>query len=60
MVLTGHYDTVFDVDSPFQTVGTRADGALNGPGIADMKGGISVLLGALEAFERHPDRDKVG
>ncbi|MBO9501780.1 hydrolase [Brevundimonas sp. A19_0] len=60
VVLTGHYDTVFDADSPFQTVGTRADGALNGPGIADMKGGISVLLGALEAFERHPDRDKVG
>jgi glutamate carboxypeptidase len=60
VVLTGHYDTVFPAESPFQTVCTRADGALNGPGIADMKGGISVLLAALEAFETHPDRERVG
>ena len=60
VVLTGHYDTVFPADSPFQTVSTRSDGALNGPGIADMKGGISVLLGALEAFETHPDKARVG
>ncbi len=38
IVLTGHYDTVFPVESAFQRVVTRADGALNGPGIADMKG----------------------
>lgn len=60
VVLTGHYDTVFPAESGFQTVVTRADGALNGPGIADMKGGVSVLLAALEAFETHPDRDRVG
>lgn len=60
VVLTGHYDTVFPAESGFQTVVTRADGALNGPGIADMKGGISVLLAALEAFETHPDRERVG
>ena len=60
VVLTGHYDTVFPADSAFQTVTTRADGALNGPGIADMKGGISVMLAALDAFETHPDRDRVG
>lgn len=60
LVLTGHYDTVFPETSPFQTVVTRPDGALNGPGIADMKGGISVLLAALEAFETHPDRERVG
>lgn len=60
VVLTGHYDTVFPADSAFQTVTTRADGALNGPGVADMKGGISVILAALEAFETHPDRDRVG
>lgn len=60
VVLTGHYDTVFPETSAFQTVVTRADGALNGPGIADMKGGISVLLAALEAFETHPDRERVG
>ena len=60
VVLTGHYDTVFPADSAFQTVTTRADGALNGPGVADMKGGISVMLAALEAFETHPDRARVG
>ncbi|MBX9615163.1 MAG: hydrolase [Caulobacteraceae bacterium] len=60
IVLTGHYDTVYPADSVFQSVTTRPDGALNGPGIADMKGGISVMLGALAAFETHPDRDRVG
>jgi len=60
VVLTGHYDTVFPAESAFQTVTTRVDGALNGPGIADMKGGISVLLAALEAFESHPLRHGVG
>ena len=60
VVLTGHYDTVFPADSRFQTVTTRADGALNGPGVADMKGGISVMLAALEAFETHPNRHGVG
>ena len=60
VVLTGHYDTVFPADSRFQTVTTRADGALNGPGVADMKGGISVMLAALEAFETHPDRANLG
>jgi len=60
VVLTGHYDTVFPADSRFQTVVTRADGALNGPGVADMKGGISVILAALQAFETHAGADQVG
>lgn len=60
IVLTGHYDTVFPAESAFQRVVTRSDGALNGPGIADMKGGISVMLAALEAFELHPAKDLVG
>ena len=60
VVLTGHFDTVFPAGSAFQAVMTRADGALNGPGVADMKGGISVMLAALEAFETHPDRARVG
>ena len=60
VVLTGHYDTVFPADSRFQSVTTRPDGALNGPGVADMKGGISVMLAALEAFETHPDRANLG
>ncbi|MBC6981241.1 hydrolase [Caulobacter sp. 17J80-11] len=60
VVLTGHYDTVFPAESVFQKLVVREDGALNGPGIADMKGGISVMLAALEEFERHPLRERVG
>lgn len=60
VVLTGHYDTVYPETSPFQQVRTRPDGALHGPGIADMKGGISVMLAALEAFERHPAAANLG
>jgi glutamate carboxypeptidase len=60
IVLTGHYDTVYSADSAFQAVVARPDGTLNGPGIADMKGGISVMLGALGAFETHPERERVG
>ena len=60
VALTGHYDTVYPADSTFQAVRTRDDGALNGPGIADMKGGLSVMLGALAAFETHPLRERVG
>lgn len=60
VVLTGHYDTVFAADTGFLSVATRGDGALNGPGIADMKGGISVMLAALEAFETHPAAASLG
>jgi glutamate carboxypeptidase len=60
VVLTGHYDTVYPADSPFQDVRRREDGAFWGPGIADMKGGISVMLGALEAFETHSAKDRLG
>jgi glutamate carboxypeptidase len=60
VVLTGHYDTVYPETSAFQRVRTRPDGALHGPGIADMKGGISVMLAALEAFERHPAAGNLG
>jgi glutamate carboxypeptidase len=60
VILTGHYDTVYPEASGFQTITTRPDGALHGPGIADMKGGISVMLAALEAFERHPLASRVG
>jgi glutamate carboxypeptidase len=60
VVLTGHFDTVYGPESSFRSVQMRADGALNGPGIADMKGGLSVMLGALEAFEGSAGREAVG
>ncbi|HYG25452.1 MAG TPA: hydrolase [Caulobacteraceae bacterium] len=60
VVLTGHYDTVYLPESRFQAVQTRTDGALNGPGIADMKGGISVMIAALQALEGYPGASNLG
>ncbi len=54
MLFTGHMDTVFAVDHPFQTATWREDGALNAPGAADMKGGLALMLAALEAVEASP------
>ncbi|MFD1105809.1 hydrolase [Sphingobium olei] len=52
ILLTGHMDTVFGADHPFQHQHWLEPGRLNGPGVADMKGGIAVMLAALGAFER--------
>ena len=51
MLFTGHMDTVFAIDHPFQTMKWLKPGVLNGPGVADMKGGIAVMLAALKAVE---------
>jgi glutamate carboxypeptidase len=60
VALTGHYDTVYPAETRFREVVRRDDGALNGPGLADMKGGLSVMLAALEAFETLPGCEAVG
>ncbi len=51
MLFTGHMDTVFPVDHPFQALAWLDANTLNGPGTADMKGGLSVMLAALKAVE---------
>ena len=51
LLLTGHMDTVFPADHHFQTLRWLDDSTLNGPGVADMKGGIAVMLAALQAAE---------
>ena len=52
LLLTGHMDTVFGADHAFQELRWIEDGVLGGPGVADMKGGIAVMLAALTAIER--------
>ena len=59
-VLTGHMDTVFPADHPFQEVTWLDDETLNGPGTADMKGGLNVILHALKTFEGMEGADRVG
>jgi glutamate carboxypeptidase len=51
ILLTGHMDTVFPADHAFQHQRWLDGETLNGPGVADMKGGIAVMLHALMAFE---------
>ena len=60
LLLTGHMDTVFPADHPFQATRWIEPGRLNGPGVADMKGGIAVMLAALTAIEGEPARDRLG
>lgn len=59
-LLTGHMDTVFPVDHAFQSLAWLDADTLNGPGTADMKGGLSVILAALRAFEATAGAAKVG
>ena len=60
MLFTGHMDTVFGADHAFQSTRWLEDGVLNGPGVADMKGGIAVMLAALKAVEQSPLADRIG
>lgn len=60
VLLCGHYDTVYGEDHPFQQCAKPDGDLLRGPGVADMKGGLAVMLEALSAFERFPERESAG
>lgn len=60
LLLTGHMDTVFAEDHAFQETRWLDDGVLNGPGVADMKGGLSVMLAALKAVENSRSAERIG
>ncbi len=51
VLLNGHMDTVFSKDDEFQALTILDSGVLKGPGVADMKGGIVVMLNALRALK---------
>jgi glutamate carboxypeptidase len=60
IALTGHYDTVFPASSLFQAPRFLDAETLNGPGVADMKGGLLVMLEALSALEQDANKETVG
>ncbi|WP_164155668.1 hydrolase [Sandarakinorhabdus rubra] len=60
VLLTGHMDTVFAADHTFQACRWLDADTLNGPGVADMKGGIAVMKAALTAFEASPFAAQLG
>ena len=58
--LCGHMDTVFAMNDGFQTVKYLDDDTINGPGVADLKGGIIIMLKALQALESSPWAEHIG
>ena len=60
ILLTGHLDTVFPIDSTFNKAVKLDQMRLNAPGAADMKGGLLVMLAALECLENTPYAHQLG
>ena len=63
VLLVIHIDTVYGPDSPFQSVTQLDENTWRGPGVADAKGGLVVMLFALRAFEAYvaaTGNDRVG
>lgn len=58
-LLIGHLDTVFEPESPFQEFIMVNDSIMNGPGVADMKGGDVIILLALKALKEAGLLDKM-
>ena len=51
LLLIGHLDTVFELDSPFQEWKKVNDSIVNAPGVSDMKGGDVVIILAMRALK---------
>ena len=60
VLLSGHMDTVYGVDHAFQALTAVNDNRVVGPGVADMKGGLIVMLHALLAFEETAFAEQLG
>jgi glutamate carboxypeptidase len=60
ILFSGHYDTVYSATHPFQQCTLLDADTLRGPGVADMKGGIVVMLATLQAFESDPVAKNLG
>ncbi|KTD01922.1 hydrolase [Legionella feeleii] len=60
VLLCGHMDTVYAANHPFQNLTYLNDNEINGPGVADMKGGLIVMLHALAAFEESSTASELG
>jgi glutamate carboxypeptidase len=53
ILLMGHLDTVYPPELGFDTCRKLDQNTLNGPGVADLKGGLIIMLKALEYFEKY-------
>ncbi len=60
VLLAIHYDTVYPANAEPQQVRLSDDGrVLRGPGVTDAKGGLAVMLVALEAFRQFGQADQL-
>jgi glutamate carboxypeptidase len=59
ILLSGHMDTVYPPGESDPIVVIEKE-VIRGPGVADMKGGLVVLLKAVETLERSPHAQRVG
>ena len=50
LLLIGHLDTVFELESPFQQFKMLNDSMASGPGVGDMKGGDVVIVQSITAL----------
>lgn len=56
----GHMDTIYGQDHPFQVCTEVGEDVLQGPGVADMKGGLVIMLEVLSVFEKSPWAKNIG
>jgi glutamate carboxypeptidase len=60
VLFSGHMDTVYPADGPFQELKVLADGRLHGPGVTDMKGGLLIMIESVKAFLQGPLAEELG
>jgi glutamate carboxypeptidase len=60
VLLVIHYDTVYPPEHAFKSALDERPDVLRGPGVADAKGGIVVMLNALLALEQSPHAGNIG
>lgn len=60
VLLSGHFDTVYSEADRFQSCDRPEPDVIRGPGVADMKGGIVVMLEALRALEASDASSELG
>jgi len=60
VLMSGHMDTVYGPAHPFQMLRKLPDGKWTGPGVADMKGGLFIMIEAVRQFLQDDQAGNVG
>lgn len=60
VLLVGHMDTVFPENTDFRAASRIDFNTMQGPGSADMKGGIAIMVEALYRLEESPYAKRIG